>query len=278
MNKSNYRKNRRKDLWKERESNGFCIYCGENSPSGNKKGCEKCLSDKSKKNSEYSKRNGDKVRQYNLLLKHTVIEKYGGKCACCGESQILFLTIDHKNNDGNIDRSENYESSISFYLNLKREATRNDIQVLCFNCNMGKAINGGVCPHVKINRILLPVYDRRHDPQFDTRLKIVWPNDDELIKMCNDTSTSEVAKKLGVDFSAVSGRLKRRNKYDLVNKRGGGRKMGEENSSAKLKNENIMCIKEEYKRGESRKNLSKKYNVSISLIDKIINGDVWRHL
>lgn len=278
MNKSNYRKNRRKEIWKERESNNLCIYCGKNYPSENKKGCENCLTDKSKKSIEYSKKNGDRVRQYNLLIKHTVIEKYGGKCACCGESQILFLTIDHKNNDGNIDRSENYESSGSFYLKLKRDPIRSDIQVLCFNCNMGKSINGGDCPHVKINRILLSVYDRRHDPQFDTRLKIVWPNDEELIKMCNETSTSEVAKKLGVNFSAVSGRLKRRNKYDLVNKKSGGKKMGEENAASKLKKENIMSIKEEHKKGISRKNLSKKYNVSTSLIDKIINGDVWKHL
>ena len=168
----------------------------------------------------YSKNNRDKINQYNLLLKHTVIEKYGGKCSCCGENQILFLTIDHINNDGNVERDnmKNY-NTLSFYMKLKREEIRDDIQVLCFNCNLGKSINNGICPHIEIRRKLDDVYDKRHDPQFDTRLKIIWPSDDELIKMCNETSTAYVSRTLGVDFSAVSGRLKRRNKYHLVEKK-----------------------------------------------------------
>lgn len=34
---------------------------------------------------------------YNL--KHQVYKAYGGKCSCCDESEILFLQIDHVNND-----------------------------------------------------------------------------------------------------------------------------------------------------------------------------------
>jgi hypothetical protein len=39
--------------------------------------------------------------------------------------------------------------------------------------------------------------------------------------MCNEKSIAEVSRNLGVDFSAVSGRLKRRNKYHLVIKKSG---------------------------------------------------------
>lgn len=213
------KREKRRQLWKDREENNLCIYCGINKPMINKKGCESCLENKVKNTSNYSKNNRDKINQYNLLLKHTVIEKYGGKCSCCGENQILFLTIDHINNDGNVERDMKNYNTVSFYMKLKREEIRDDIQVLCFNCNLGKSINNGICPHVEIRRKLDDVYDKRHDPQFDTRLKIIWPNDDELIKMCNETSTAHVSRTLGVDFSAVSGRLKRRNKYHLVEKK-----------------------------------------------------------
>ena len=34
------------------------------------------------------------------------INAYGGRCACCGETHIDMLTIDHVNNDGNVHRKE----------------------------------------------------------------------------------------------------------------------------------------------------------------------------
>ena len=215
------RNEKRRELWFNREINNLCVYCGLEIPETNKKGCLNCLEKKSKQTSNFSKNNRVKINQYNLLLKHQVIEKYGGICNCCKENQILFLTIDHTNNDGNIERKERKSSSTSFYLKLRKDEIRNDIQVLCWNCNLGKNMNNGICPHKEVIRKLDPIYDNRHIPQFDTRLKIIWPNDDELIKMCNDKSIAEVSRHLGVDFSAVSGRLKRRSKYHLVIKKSG---------------------------------------------------------
>jgi hypothetical protein len=43
----------------------------------------------------------------------------------------------------------------------------------------------------------------------------------QLIEMCNHSSVAVVSKQLGVDFSTISGRLKRRNKYNLVVKHTG---------------------------------------------------------
>lgn len=216
------RSEKRRETWKNRELNNLCIYCGKNEPSEGKKGCKTCLSKKVEKTSDFSKNNRDKVNQYNLRIKHEVIEKYGNKCICCNETQILFLTIDHKNNDGNIEREsiKNYNTS-SFYMKLKREDIRTDIQVLCFNCNLGKSINGGVCPHVEVVRKLEPIIDGRRTKELDKGTKIIWPSDDELIKMCNETCISNVSKLLNVDFGSISGRLKRRNKYHLVNKKSG---------------------------------------------------------
>lgn len=217
MNKSE----KRRQTWKFRELNNLCIYCGKNEPETDRKGCKDCLLKKVEKTSNFSKNNRFKINQSNLRLKYDVISKYGGKCSCCGEEEILFLTIDHKNNDGYIERNSitNYNTS-SFYRMLKREEIREDIQILCFNCNLGKSINGGICPHVEVVRKLEPVIDGRRTKEFDKGTKIIWPSDEELIEMCNETCVSNVSKLLNVDFGSISGRLKRRNKYHLVVKKG----------------------------------------------------------
>lgn len=275
-------KNNRKKRWQERENNNKCIYCGNNPPKNNRKGCENCLKKKVDASVKFCKNNKKSNAQYRLLIKYDVIQKYGNKCKCCNESQILFLTIDHKNNDGNVDRLKNFgiknPPTISWYLKLRRELIRDDLQVLCFNCNLGKSLNNGICPHQKINRILEPISDRRHEPQFDKRLKIVWPIDNELIKMCNSISTSQTAKNLGVSFSAVSNRLKRRNKYHLVQKKFGRIKNGEINAAAKITENDITIIRQKYFEGISRKILSQEYEVSKSLIDKIVNFQIWKQI
>ena len=80
-----------------------------------------------------------------------VLDKYGGCCVCCSESEKIFLTIVHINDDGGKERRELYGikdgSAYQWYLKLKREDKREDLRVLCFNCNCGRRINGGVCPH-----------------------------------------------------------------------------------------------------------------------------------
>lgn len=72
---------------------------------------------------------------------------YGGpKCACCGETEPRFLTIDHIDNDGHIHRKK-HRSATNIYGWLKARKYPPGFQVLCANCNFGKALNGGTCPH-----------------------------------------------------------------------------------------------------------------------------------
>lgn len=96
----------------------------------------------------------DKCRAKNnaLRVKRTqrtrqaVIEKYGGKCVCCGLSDWRFLTIDHINNDGASEHGGGRGRPRSFYSNLLKIDRRVDLQVLCANCNCAK-FWFGVCPH-----------------------------------------------------------------------------------------------------------------------------------
>jgi hypothetical protein len=74
------------------------------------------------------------------------LEAFGWKCSCCGEEDPRFLTLDHINNDGNIHREKKNEQQIMYQ--AKREGWPKDkYQCLCFNCNLGRSVNGGVCPH-----------------------------------------------------------------------------------------------------------------------------------
>jgi len=76
--------------------------------------------------------------------KELVYSHYGKMCICCGETEILFLTIDHINNDGSSDRRIN---GSHIYRRIIRDGFPKTFQVLCRNCNWGKHMNGGICPH-----------------------------------------------------------------------------------------------------------------------------------
>lgn len=92
-----------------------------------------------------------KTRAYQLAkdrsakYRDEVFSLYGVECVACGEKESKFLTLDHINNDGWERRKSNYrEGGIAFYLDIIRHGKRDDLEVLCFNCNFGKARNGGI--------------------------------------------------------------------------------------------------------------------------------------
>lgn len=61
--------------------------------------------------------------------------------------QEAFLQLDHVENDGHLDRKA-HKTSAKLFAVLKRLGwPRDRYQLLCANCNFGKAMNGGVCPH-----------------------------------------------------------------------------------------------------------------------------------
>ncbi len=80
-------------------------------------------------------------------MKLAAFAAYGGsKCVCCMESEICFLAIDHINGGGHEHRKVNKIGSL--YQWLHRNKYPDGYRVLCHNCNHGRYINGGICPHV----------------------------------------------------------------------------------------------------------------------------------
>jgi len=107
---------------------------------------------------EYYLRNRERISAYGkqryYFVKKAVIEFFGGKCVCCGETQIPFLTISHKNNDAQehrkiIGKARSFYSSL-FINNFKCDF---EIVIECWNCNCSKLTNNGICPH-KCNQSL----------------------------------------------------------------------------------------------------------------------------
>lgn len=117
-------------LQKKRVQNGLCGNCGKIPRTPDYWSCEPCriaLADK------------------NRAIKLEVFAVYGGPvCRCCGETEIVFLTIDHIDNDGNIHRKQIKNTNITRW--LKSRGYPSGYQVLCMNCNHAKRF--GPCPHI----------------------------------------------------------------------------------------------------------------------------------
>jgi len=97
-----------------------------------------------KKNTDKYKQNREQRRQYDYNLRLECLIHYGGnppKCACCGETHIEFLTIDHVYGGGNKHRQIIKSNGSYFYKWLKKNNFPKDFQVLCANCNMAKGRN-----------------------------------------------------------------------------------------------------------------------------------------
>ena len=90
-------------------------------------------------------------RKRRAKTKAAVFAAYGGKCACCGETEASFLSIDHINNDGAKFRKEVLGNRAAAGFHTYRWLVLHEFpegyQVLCMNCQWGKKMNSGVCPH-----------------------------------------------------------------------------------------------------------------------------------
>jgi hypothetical protein len=107
--------------------------------------CKKCIKEVNKK--------------YNLGYKTTVFNHYSNGnicCACCGEKQIEFLSIDHIDNDGSKHRKELADTlgnpfGAGIYRWLIKNRFPKGFRVLCMNCNFALG-HFGYCPHSQFDK------------------------------------------------------------------------------------------------------------------------------
>lgn len=145
---------------------GLCSNCGKLPPETNKSKCSECLEASRNSNKRYYENNPEKVlarrkdwysngkfghitrmtqKKQRLRLRKKVIEKYGGKCACCSESTYEFLQIDHIDKNGKQHRSE-IGRSMKLHRDMLSDGVQYRIRILCGNCHNAITAHG-VCPH-----------------------------------------------------------------------------------------------------------------------------------
>jgi hypothetical protein len=117
----------------ERDKRDECLQCGKKTSSMFKT-CNNCLSNS---------------RAWSAKLRKDTIEAYGGSCVCCKESNLIYLTIDHINNDGKTTIINGYRGGVRFYAQLRRAGFPEEfpegspLQILCANCHLAKSYFGG---------------------------------------------------------------------------------------------------------------------------------------
>ena len=125
--------------WNYRETPG----CGkpghdtDHYSSSGKKSCRECHLARGRK---YAKARHARRRAAAILA-------YGGACQCCGETELVFLAIDHVDGGGNQHRKEiGASGSTTIYRWLEANDYPEGFQVLCHNCNYARSQPCG-CPH-----------------------------------------------------------------------------------------------------------------------------------
>jgi hypothetical protein len=87
-----------------------------------------------------------RFRQRLRLAAFTAYSSGAPSCACCGETDTDVLTIDHVHGGGKQHRLKQKAHNLAQWLKVNHYPP--GYQILCFNCNAGRAINGGTCPHL----------------------------------------------------------------------------------------------------------------------------------
>lgn len=92
-------------------------------------------------------------RTYRERMRAEMFEAYGTECACCGETEKVFLCLDHI--DGlppeHKTATGKRRSSTAILRLVKAEGWPPGYRILCANCNLAYAVLG-TCPHVEATR------------------------------------------------------------------------------------------------------------------------------
>ncbi len=114
----------------ERKRLGLCSNCGKVPTRTGYVNCEECAA---------------VFRGNHKQNKKRCFDHYGRTCTCCNlEFDERFLTLDHIQNDGALHREEIGGTLYKWAIDNEFPPI---LQTNCFNCNMGKSVNGGICPH-----------------------------------------------------------------------------------------------------------------------------------
>ena len=137
----------------DRIANGLCVDCGSPVLDFRRNGkryasCSPCRIKRRKGNENWRPKHPEYQIARRQQYWDQVFAHYGQVCACCGETERAFLTIDHVNNNGR----EHRKQVVGVFLQwIIRQGFPTDLQILCFNCNCATG-RVGQCPHETARR------------------------------------------------------------------------------------------------------------------------------
>lgn len=137
-----------------------CSECGSTETKRRAKGlCAKCYHKKYKAehhdrmlelNRAYYARNpkrfNDRIKDRNKKRRAQMIQDLGGKCACCGETELIFLCLDHIKGGGRREYEKGGGPNGIWKRAIKEGLPRDKYRILCWNCNAALGLYG-YCPH-----------------------------------------------------------------------------------------------------------------------------------
>lgn len=101
-------------------------------------------------------------KKYRERVFENVLSGYGNKCACCGEQNKEFLTLDHVNGGGAAHRKIRHQYGI--YRDVINGGFPSNYRILCMNCNWATRYSM-VCPHIKKFSKMLETTGPVRDPK-----------------------------------------------------------------------------------------------------------------
>lgn len=176
MNRKFYNEHYQKATYQRRKDLGVCVRCGHEKERKDVLKCNTCTEYQRVLNNHYKIENKQKglcricrqpanarlclvckaitnkrCNERRRQAKIETINFYGGKCACCNEARLPFLSMDHINGDGATHRRQLREEgrSSTIFEWLKKNNYPSGFRVYCHNCNLGSYLNGGICPHAE---------------------------------------------------------------------------------------------------------------------------------
>lgn len=107
--------------------------------------CDACADYRKNDRLKNAERNKEYERYTKRKLRDEILQAYGNKCQCCGESRKEFLCIDHVNGGGRQERLK-MSSLSTYYRQIKTNGFPPKYRILCHNCNFARG-RYGYCPH-----------------------------------------------------------------------------------------------------------------------------------
>ena len=140
------------NTYKTREH--FSIQPASKYKGGMQSWCKACMSTYNKERRESRREFVRSIeKQSRQDVRYQVLAHYSKgqpRCACCGETTIEFLAIDHIDGGGNAHRRTlGGRRGSGIYSWLRQHKFPDGYQVLCHNCNLAKGFYGQ-CPHERL--------------------------------------------------------------------------------------------------------------------------------